>query len=116
MTCWNGCAGLLSVTAAAHTTKCWCISSAAWPRTRARRRAMAARKRGSGNAYEYATAAGKRWRVKGMVSLPDGTTKEINKRGFMTKKEAADWLKAAQVDGQRGNFVEPSKQKLGDYG
>ena len=51
-----------------------------------------------------------------MVRLADGTVKEVNKRGFGTKKEAQDWLKAAQVDGERGTYVVPSKQKLGAYG
>ena len=77
---------------------------------------MTARRRGAGNAYPYTTAAGQRWRVKGMVRLADGTVKEVNKRGFGTKKEAQDWLKAAQVDGERGTYVVPSKQKLGAYG
>jgi integrase len=77
---------------------------------------MAARKRGAGNAYPYKTAAGQRWRVKGLVRLADGTVKEVNKRGFLTKKEAQDWLKAAQVDGERGSYIEPSKLGLGTYG
>jgi hypothetical protein len=48
---------------------------------------MAARKRrspGEGGAYPYKTAAGERWRVKGMVRQADGTLKEVNKRGFGT--------------------------------
>jgi len=68
------------------------------------------------NVYPYRTAAGQRWRVKGMVRLPDGTAREINKRGFVTKTAAVDWLKAAQVDGKREGYIEPSRQRLGAYG
>ena len=51
-----------------------------------------------------------------MVRLPDGTAREINKRGFVTKTAAVDWLKAAQVDGKREGYIEPSRQRLGAYG
>ena len=78
-----------------------------------------ARKRrspGEGGAYPYKTAAGERWRVKGMVGLPDGTMREVNKRGFVTKKAALGWLKDAQSAGRKGEFVEPSKATFGAYG
>ena len=78
-----------------------------------------ARKRrspGEGGAYPYKIAAGERWRVKGMVRLPDGTLKEVNKRGFGTKKEALAWLADAQSAGRKGEYLEPSRQRLGAYG
>ena len=79
---------------------------------------MSTRRRspGEGGAYPYQTKAGERHRVKGMVRLPDGTLKEVNKRGFLTRKDALAWLQDAQSAGRRGEFVEPSRQKLGAYG
>lgn len=71
---------------------------------------------GEGGAYPYRTAAGERWRVKGMVGQPDGTLKEVNKRGFATKKAALAWLADAQSAGRKGEYVEPSRQRLGAYG
>jgi integrase len=79
---------------------------------------MPARKRrspGEGGAYAYKTAAGERWRVKGMVRQADGTLKEVNKRGFGTKKEALAWLADAQSAGRKGEYVEPSRQRFGSW-
>ena len=70
---------------------------------------------GEGGAYPYQTGAGERWRVKGLVRQPDGTAKEVNKRGFATKKEALAWLADAQSSGRKGEYIEPSKQQLGAY-
>jgi integrase len=78
---------------------------------------------GEGGAYSYrvrtradASDSNERWRVKGLVRQPDGTVKEVNKRGFMTKTEALEWLAKAQVDGREGTYIEPSKQQFGAYG
>ena len=71
---------------------------------------------GEGGAYSYKTAAGERWRVKGMVGQPDGTLREVNKRGFGTKKAALAWLADAQSSGRKGEYVEPSRQRFGVYG
>ena len=71
---------------------------------------------GEGGAYPYATSAGERWRVKGMVGQPDGTLKEVNKRGFLTKKDALAWLGDARSAGRKGEYVEPSRQRFGAYG
>ena len=62
------------------------------------------------------TSAGERWRVKGMVGQPDGTLREVNKRGFGTKKAALAWLADAQSAGRKGEYVEPSRQRFGAYG
>jgi integrase len=70
---------------------------------------------GEGGAYPYPTKAGERWRVKGMVGQPDGTLREVNKRGFGTKKAALAWLADAQSAGRKGEYVEPSRQRLGAY-
>jgi integrase len=77
---------------------------------------------GEGGAYQYATAEGVRYRVKGLVRQPDGTLKEINRRkGFngevwTTKAEALAWLSDQQAAGRQGSYVEPSKLTLGAYG
>ena len=78
-----------------------------------------ARKRrspGEGGCWSYQTKAGERFRVKGMVRLPEGTLREVNKRGFMTKTAGLEWLADAQSAGRKGDFIEPSKQKFGTYG
>ena len=51
-----------------------------------------------------------------MVRLPDGTLREVNKRGFTTKTAGLEWLADAQSAGRKGDFIEPSKQKFGTYG
>jgi integrase len=71
---------------------------------------------GEGGCWSYQTKAGERFRVKGMVRLPDGTLREVNKRGFTTKKEGLAWLADAQSAGRKGEFIEPSKQTFGAYG
>jgi integrase len=82
---------------------------------------MAARKTkrrspGEGGCWPYQTKAGERWRVKGLVRLADGTTKEVNKRGFATKKAGLEWLADAQSAGRKGEYIEPSRQRFGAYG
>jgi hypothetical protein len=50
-----------------------------------------------------------------MVPLPDGTLKEVNKRGFLTKRDGLAWLADAQAAGRKGEYVETSRQRLGAY-
>lgn len=57
-----------------------------------------------------------RWRVKGLVRLADGTAKEVNKRGFLTKTAGLEWLADQKSAGRRGEYIEPSRQRLGAYG
>jgi integrase len=71
---------------------------------------------GEGGCWPYLTKAGERFRVKGMVRLPDGTLREVNKRGFTTKTAGLEWLADAQSAGRKGEYIEPSKQTLGAYG
>ena len=71
---------------------------------------------GEGGCWPYKTQAGERWRVKGMVGLPDGTVKEVNKRGFPTKTAGLEWLADAQSAGRKGEYIEPSRQRFGTYG
>ena len=48
--------------------------------------------------------------------MPDGTTKMVRKRGFLTKKDGQAWLADQQSAGRKGEYVEPSKQRFGAYG
>ena len=48
--------------------------------------------------------------------MPDGTSEMARKRGFMTKKAGQDWLADQQSAGRKGEYIEPSKRRLGDYG
>jgi integrase len=59
---------------------------------------------------------GERFRVAGPVSMPDGTTKMVRKRGFLTKKDGQSWLADQQSAGRKGEYVEPSKQRVGPFG
>ena len=79
---------------------------------------MTARRRspGEGGAYRYQTGAGERWRYKCVVTGPDGARREVNRRGFATKKDALAAMREALSAGTRGVFAEPSKQKFGAYG
>jgi integrase len=38
------------------------------------------------------------------------------KKGFLTKTAGLEWLADAQSAGRKGEFIEPSKEKLGAYG
>lgn len=71
---------------------------------------------GEGGCWAYQTKAGERFRVKGMVLRADGTMKEVNKRGFPTKKAGLAWLADSQSAGRKGAFLEPSRQTFGAYG
>ena len=71
---------------------------------------------GEGGCWAYQTTAGERWRIKGMVRMPDATMREVNKRGFATKTAGLEWLQDAQSAGRKGDYIEPSKLHLGAYG
>ena len=78
-----------------------------------------ARKRrspGEGGAWSYATGAGERFRFSCVVTMPDGSRKRITRRGYLTKKAALDAMREALSASSKGEFIEPSKAKLGAYG
>jgi integrase len=56
------------------------------------------------------------YRAAGPVKLPDGTVKTIRQRGFPTQKAGLEWLADLQAEGRKGNYTEPSKRPLGEYG
>lgn len=78
---------------------------------------MTARRRspGEGGAYSYRTGAGERWYWKATVTRPDGGTFVKVQRGFTTKKAALDDMRDALSDSAKTGYVDPSKQKFGDY-
>jgi len=71
---------------------------------------------GEGGAWPYQIKAGERWRAAGPIQQPDGTTRQVTLRGYLTKKAALEALKDAQSDGRKGDYVPPSKLTLGAYG
>jgi integrase len=71
---------------------------------------------GEGGCWSYPTKVGERWRARGPVLMPDGTTQMAQKKGFLTKTAGLAWLADAQSAGRKGEFIEPSRQKLGAYG
>ena len=71
---------------------------------------------GEGGCWPYQTSAGERFRAAGPVLMADGTAKMARKRGFMTKRDGQNWLADQQSAGRKGEYVEPSRQRLGAYG
>jgi integrase len=47
--------------------------------------------------------------------MPDGTTKMVRKRGFLTKKDGQAWLADQQSAGRKGEYLEASRQRTGAY-
>ena len=78
---------------------------------------MTARRRspGEGGAYRYQTGGGERWRYKCVITGPDGARREVNRRGFATKKDALAAMREALSVGGKGEFTDPSKMPLGAY-
>jgi integrase len=71
---------------------------------------------GEGGCWPYRTQAGERWRARGPVLLPDGTTRMTQRKGFLTKTEGLAWLHDAQSSGRKGEYIESSRQTLGHHG
>jgi len=79
-------------------------------KTRTRRRSP-----GEGGAYSYKTGTGERWYWKATVTQPDGSVRQVARRGFETKKAAQDAMREALLASSRGGYAEPSKQTTGAY-
>lgn len=71
---------------------------------------------GEGGCWPYKTQAGERWRAHGPVTRQDGTIEQVQKKGFLTKTDGLEWLGDQQAAGRKGEYIAPSKQKLGTYG
>lgn len=78
---------------------------------------MTARRRrqaGEGCISEYATKAGPRYLIKFHVDQ-DGQRRQVLRRGFTTRQQAGQALRDSLGKADRGEFVEPSKQLVGDF-
>ena len=73
------------------------------------------RQAGEGGISEYQTDAGPRFLIKYPVLREEGTTRMVLKRGFRTRRAAADQLRIEIRDAETGARVEPSKQRLDAY-
>ena len=73
------------------------------------------RQAGEGGISEYQTDAGPRFLIKYPVLREDGATRMVLKRGFRTRRAAADQLRIEIRDAETGARVEPSKQRLDAY-
>src|SRR5689334_1268363 len=65
--------------------------------------------------YPYQTTEGPRWRIKVPVTMADGSTREVNKRGFATAKAAQAARDELVHASRHGGIKEPSRQPLGEY-
>lgn len=81
-------------------------------RRRAGARSGSARRRrqaGEGSIVEYSTKAGPRFLIKYVAPLPDGTPKGVLRRGFLTRREAAEALRKELAAVDKGTHVAPSR-------
>jgi integrase len=72
------------------------------------------RQAGEGGISEYRTKAGARYWAKYKVAQEDGSTKEVLKRGFLTRKAAAEYLRGELEKISHGTHVMPSKITVGE--
>lgn len=73
------------------------------------------RQAGEGSISEYQTNAGPRFLIKYGVTQADGSRKQVLRRGFLTRKDAAAALREEIRKAETGAWVEPSKQRLDTY-
>jgi integrase len=74
------------------------------------------RQAGEGGISEYETKAGPRFLIKYTVILEDGSTKVVLRRGFPTRKAAAQALGDINAELRQGRHVLPSKKTVGQWG
>jgi integrase len=73
------------------------------------------RQAGEGGISEYRTKAGIRYWIKYSVQLEDGTTRQVLRRGFPTRKAAAEELAKINTDIHRGMHVVTAKITVGQW-
>jgi integrase len=73
------------------------------------------RQAGEGGISEYATKAGPRYLIKYRAPLDDGSSKVVLRRGFLTRKAAADALGDINAEVRKGAHVVPSKITTGQW-
>jgi hypothetical protein len=74
------------------------------------------RQAGEGGISQYLTKAGPRFLIKYTATLEDGSTKVVLRRGFPTRKAAAEALSDANVEIRQGRHVLPSSKTVGRWG
>jgi integrase len=75
----------------------------------------ARRSPGEGGTYPYQTRGGQRWRFVCVVTLPDGSTRRLDRRGYTTRKDALKAMREALAASDRRTWTDPSKQPLAAY-
>ncbi|MFD2093343.1 tyrosine-type recombinase/integrase [Blastococcus deserti] len=70
------------------------------------------RQAGEGSISEYATNAGPRFLIKYWAPQSDGTRKQVLRRGFHTRKAAAEALREQLANIDRGTHVAPSRMTV----
>src|SRR5690606_16415504 len=74
------------------------------------------RQRGEGGIGSYKTQAGERFYVKYRMPAADGLgERQVMRRGFTSRAEAAKALRAALAEIDRGQHIAPSRLTLGAY-
>jgi hypothetical protein len=73
------------------------------------------RQAGEGGISSYTTKQGIRYWAKYKMPLEDGSTKEVLKRGFESRREAADFLTEKRAEIKKGVHVAPSKITVGQW-
>lgn len=70
------------------------------------------RQAGEGGISEYATKAGPRYLIKYGVPQPDGSRKAVLKRGYTSRKKAAEELRKYLANVDKGTHVAPSRMTV----
>lgn len=73
------------------------------------------RQSGEGSISQYETKAGPRFLTKYAFTADDGTRKHALKRGFTTRKAAADYLRDQVTKVQRGEHVAPNRLTVEEH-
>jgi hypothetical protein len=73
------------------------------------------RQAGEGGISQYPTKAGPRFLIKYTATLEDGSTKVVLRRGFPTRKAAAEGLGDINVEIRQGRHVLPSNKTVGRW-
>ncbi len=73
------------------------------------------RQSGEGGISEYATKAGPRFLIKYRAPLEDGSTKVVLRRGYPTRKAAAEALGDINAELRKGAHVLPAKMTTGEW-
>jgi hypothetical protein len=73
------------------------------------------RQSGEGAIFEYATKSGPRFLIKSLVATPDGPSKAVLRRGFLTRREAAQALRKELAAVDKGTHVTPSRVTVEEH-